>query len=440
MVRKHILEHLADNNILSDKQHGFREGRSCLTNLLEIMENWTEILDMEDGIDVAYLDFRKAFDLVSHKHLLYKMAKYGITGKVLDWVKAFLNDRKQRVIIRGTSSEWFNVTSGVPQGSVLGPILFLIFINDLPLEVVSPLSLFADDSKVFSRIVAEKNIKGRGTVCGREVLQRDLDCIREWADKWKMEFNVGKCKIMHLGKSNPKHTYTMGGVDLEKTTEERDLGVLVDDRLEFDKHIKGVVNRANRMLGMIRIGFSCLDEEIFMNLYPVLVRPLLEYCVQVWSPYKQKYIDLIEDVQKRAVRLIPGLRGLTYEQRLERLKLTKLIDRRFRGDMIQTYKILTHKDDIRRETFFRMRDERGDPELRTGLRIFKEGSRQERRRNVFSQRVVNPWNHEKREVVQAMKTSGFKAKFDREEASRREAREGRDGRLYKLLYRVGNVG
>ena len=108
--------------------------------------------------------------------------------------------------------------------------------------------------------------------------------------------------------------------------------------------------------------------------------------------------------------------------------------------MIQTYKILTHKDDIRRETFFRMRDERGDPELRTGLRIFKGGSRQERRRNVFSQRVVNPWNREKREVVQAMKTSGFKAKFDREEASRREAREGRDGRLYKLLYRVGNVG
>ena len=264
--------------------------------------------------------------------------------------------------------------------------------------------------------------------------------IREWADKWKMEFNVGKCKIMHLGNSNPKHTYTMGGVDLEKTTEERDLGVLVDDRLEFDKHIKGVVNRANRMLGMIRIGFSCLDEEIFMNLYPVLVRPLLEYCVQVWSPYKQKYIDLIEGVQRRAVRLIPGLRGLTYEQRLERLKLTKLIDRRFRGDMIQTYKILTHKDDIKRETFFQMAGERGDPELRRGLKIWKERPKQMRRKNVFSQRVVNPWNHEKREVVQALKTSGFKSRFDREEASRREVREGRGGMLYKLLYRVDNVG
>ena len=145
-------------------------------------------------------------------------------------------------------------------------------------------------------------------------------------------------------------------------------------------------------------------------------------------------------MQRRAVRLIPGLKGLTYEQRLERLKLTKLIDRRFRGDMIQTYKILTHKDDIKRETFFQMAGERGGPELRRGLKIWKERPKQMRRKNVFSQRVVNPWNHEKREVVQALKTSGFKSRFDREEASRREAREGRGERLYKLLYRVDNVG
>ena len=115
------------------------------------MEHWTEIIDEGDGIDVAYLDFRKAFDLVSHKHLIYKMSKYGITNQVLNWVKAFLNQRTQRVVVRGTISDPFNVTSGVPQGSVLGPVLFLIFINDLPLEIISPLSLFADDSNIFSR-------------------------------------------------------------------------------------------------------------------------------------------------------------------------------------------------------------------------------------------------------------------------------------------------
>ena len=159
IVRTHILKHLDTNNILRDEQHGFRERRSCLTNLLEMMEYWTEILNEGDGIDVAYLDFRKAFDLVSHKHLLYKMSKYGITNQTLNWIGAFLHQRSQKVVVRGATSESFAVTSGVPQGSVLGPILFLIFINDLPLEVISPLSLFADDSKVFSRIVSNKNLK-----------------------------------------------------------------------------------------------------------------------------------------------------------------------------------------------------------------------------------------------------------------------------------------
>ena len=118
-------------------------------------------------------------------------------------------------MVRGTISEAFDVTSGVPQGSVLGPILFLLFINDLPLGVVSPLSLFADDSKIFTRIVSEKNKKGTDNVNGNEVLQEYLNKIREWADKWKMEFNVDKCKIMHLGKTNPKHAYTMGGGTLQ---------------------------------------------------------------------------------------------------------------------------------------------------------------------------------------------------------------------------------
>ena len=322
-----------ENDILSDKQHGFREGRSCLSNLLEIMECWTEILDEDDGIDVAYLDFRKAFDLVSHRHLLYKMSKYGIKNQVLQWVSAFLSNRSQRVVVRGTASEPFAVTSGVPQGSVLGPILFLIFINDLPLEVLSPMSLFADDSKVFSRITLGKN-KNENTENESERLQKDLDNIKEWATKWKMEFNVSKCKIMHLGKDNPNNVYTMGGIALTETTEERDLGVLVDDKLIFDKHIREIVNKANRMLGMIRRGFDCLDKEVFMNLYPVLVRPLLEYCVQVWSPYRQDLIDLIEGVQDRATKLVPAVRKENYEKRLELLGLTKLVERRYRGDLI----------------------------------------------------------------------------------------------------------
>ena len=446
IVRKHILQHLDANNILSDKQHGFREGRSCLTNLLELVENWTDILDQDDGIDVAYLDFRKAFDLVSHRHLIHKMSKYGIKGQVLDWVKAFLSDRKQKVVIRGTASESFDVTSGVPQGSVLGPILFLIFINDLPLEVISPVSLFADDTKIFTRIAAEMNQKKLQGEYGSDVLQKDLDNIEEWANKWKMEFNVSKCKIMHLGSSNPGHTYTMGGANLTTTTEEKDLGVIFDDRLEFDKHIRGMVNRANRMLGMIKSGFDCMDKEIFKLVYPVLVRPLLEYCVQVWTPYKQKYIDLIEGVQKRAVKLVPGMkvgmREMTYDEKLVDLKLTRLVERRFRGDMIETYKIVTNKEGVNPGIFFKMNVERGDAELNRGLVIWKpRSSGRARRRYTFSQRVVNPWNRLSKEEVQKIKTSAFKKKFDSKEVHRRAARRNRvaDGTLYKLLYVTDGV-
>ena len=386
------------------------------------MEDWTQIIDEGDGIDVAYLDFRKAFDLVSHKHLLYKMSKYGINHQVLKWVQSFLQQRTQSVVVRGEKSEPLNVTSGVPQGSVLGPILFLIFINDLPLGIVSPVSLFADDSKVFSRIISEKNSlkskKSGNYFKGNEVLQNDLNSIRDWARRWKMEFNVDKCKIMHMGRSNPQHAYSMDGAELTKTVKEKDLGVLVEDNLEFDQHIKGIVGRANRMLGLIKIGFACLDQEVFMNLYPVLVRPLLEYCVQVWSPYKRKHINLIERVQRRATKLVPALRDLPYEERLWRLKLTTLEDRRTRGDMILTYKLISRKEDISPDKFFKMATVRGDPEIARGNKIYRKRSNLNKRKHFFSQRVPIKWNNLSKKEVEASSTSVFKKEYDLAEPSR----------------------
>jgi len=186
-----------------------------------------------------------------------------------------------------------------------------------------------------------------------------------------MEFNVDKCKIMHIGKKNPKNVYTMNGKNLTETTEERDLGVTIDCRLEFDKHIKNIVAKANRTLGMIRIAFNCLNKSMFLNLYKGLVRPLLEYCVQVWSPYKRKYIDLLEGVQRRATRLVPELRRLiydkrikqwrrlSYEERLSELSLPKLEDRRISGDMFETFKVITGKEDVKAEKLFKMAKVKG---------------------------------------------------------------------------------
>ena len=430
-IRDKIVEHLTENNLLSEAQHGFRKGRSCLTNLLESLENWTEILEGGNCIDVAYLDFRKAFDLVSHELLIYKMSKYGIDGKILNWVKNWLQDRTQRVVIRGTASEFFKVTSGVPQGSVLGPILFLIYINDLPTEVISPVSLFADDSKIFSKIVTKAEDMKVTDQNGHEVLQDDLNRIQEWAIKWKMEFNVDKCKIMHIGKNNPKNVYTMSGKNLTETTEEKDLGVTIDCRLEYDKHIKNIVAKANRTLGMIRIAFNCLNKSMFLNLYKGLVRPLLEYCVQVWSPYKKKYIDLLEGVQRRATRLVPELRKLiydkrlkqwrrlSYEERLSELSLPKLEVRRIRGDMIETFKVITGKEDVKAEKLFKMAKVRGARNNTHCKKIESKSNKLGVRRNFFSQRVIRKWNSLTNEEVTAKKTSDFKARYDEKESGRK---------------------
>ena len=317
------------------------------------------------------------------------MSNYGITGQVLDWVKGFLKDRSQRVVIRGTSSEPCSVTSGVPQGSVLGPVLFLIFINDLPLEVLSPLSLFADDSKIFTRIVTSKKFTKWTGFDGQSALQRDLTRVQEWADKWKMEFNVGKCKIMHIGNKNPRKMYEMGGTELQTTSAERDLGVTLDDKLDLGKHIKSIVAKANRMLGLIKISFACLDKSMFLNLYLVFVRPHLEYCVQVWSPYKRKYIKLLEGVQRRATKLVPELRNQEYPERLKRLGLTTLEERRVRGDMIQTYKFLSKKEDIDPAVFFQMAPQR--PRA-NNKKIFRQRSRLNVRKHFYSQRVAPDWN------------------------------------------------
>ena len=325
-------------------------------------------------------------------------------------------------LIRGTASSSQKVTSGVPQGSVLRPVLFLIFINDLPLKVLSPLSLFADDSKIFTRIVDGNKVNNVHANAGSETLQQDLVSVVEWAKKWKMEFNIDKCKIMHIGQNNPKSTYSMDGSNLNETLKEKDLGVLIDFKLDFGSHIKEIECRANRMLGMIRVSFACLNKRMFLNLYMALVRPLLEYCVQVWSPHLRKHINLIEGVQRRATRMVPELRELTYEERLKQLKLTTLEQRRVRGDMIETYKIITRKEKVNPEKNFKMVSDKEGPRARMNT-IFKKRIIKDVRKFSFTQRVTNGWNSLTNEIVNAKKTSEFKSLLDAYTATRALSKE-----------------
>ena len=281
--------------------------------------------------------------------------------------------------------------------------------------MLSKLSLFADDSKLFSSIITNKGVTNPRVIEGNRLLQEDLNKVVEWARKWKMEFNVDKCKVMHLGHNNPRGTYSMGDRQLEATEGEKDLGVFIDNKLDFGKHIRAVVGKANSILGMIRVSFACMNKTMFLNLYLALVRPLLEYCVQVWSPYKKKYIKLLEGVQRRATKLVSQIKDLSYENRLKALGLTRLVDRRVRGDMIETYKIILGKENVERENFFQMATFRGRSHSR---KVYRKYSRLNIRKHWFTQRVVPKWNQLSSSEVEANKTSSFKARYDRRESAR----------------------
>ena len=337
IVQQAVMEHLIDNGLINDNQHGFVPGRSCITQLFVVLDHWTDILDDHGALDAIYLDFAKAFDIVPHERLLLKVENHGIKGNALKWIRDFLSNCQQRVVIIGTHSAWAPVTSGIPQGSVLGPLLFVIFVNDMPDVVKSFLYMFADDAKLFTRVNATDGISQ---------LQDDFNALSNWADTWQLTSNATKCKAMHLGNKNPKTTYSLttsaGVSQLEPTQAEKDLRVMVDDQLTFTCHVEAAVNKANKILGLIRISCSHLDQTSLRHLYTALVRPHLEYGNVAWSPRYLKDSRLLENVQHRATKLVPELRNLPYEERLRMLGLPSLFYRRARGDMIEVYKFL-HK-------------------------------------------------------------------------------------------------
>ena len=229
------------------------------------------------------------------------------------WIRQFLLGRRQSVKVNGTRSGWSTVTSGIPQGSVLGPVLFVIYINDLPESIMSCVRMFADDTKIWSQVGQSDN---------HTRLQEDLDRLVSWSLVWQLRFNADKCKVLHVGPNNPEHQYSMESGDtrsvLLSTEVEKDLGVNMDPSLKFSKHTEIQMNKANRILGLIRRSYELLDGESLKRLYMALVRPHLDYCNSVCFPRLIKDKKLLEGVQRRETKLIPDLSNLPYEERLKK--------------------------------------------------------------------------------------------------------------------------
>ena len=308
-----LLSFLQNFDLIFPTQHGFIPNKSVETAEISFFDYLTNELDTGKTVHVAYLDFSKAFDSVPHKLLLTKLTRFGISGALLSWITDYLSDRSQSVRIFRHLSIPKDVKSGVIQGSVLGPVLFLMFINDLdPCLRNSLVVKYADDVKLATsscRNHEDEKVAIRN-------LQSDLDCIQLWSTQNGIALNPRKCKVMTFGTTSVLDQFLVNGDSLEQVNNFKDLGILVSSPLSFNGHVASICLTANRKLGVIKRSFLSRDPKLILTLYKLLVRPSLEFACVIWCPYRKNNIDLIEKVQKRLCRLFKSLRCLEYRDQL----------------------------------------------------------------------------------------------------------------------------
>jgi len=336
VIRNSIVNFLIENNLMNENQHGFRALRSCLSQLLDHYDILLEIMNKNKNADVIYLDFSKAFDVVDHHILLRKLKRLGITGKVGKWIYQFLSDRTQYVSVNGKASKTAPVISGVPQGSVLGPVLFLIMISDIDKDnIESIVRTFADDTKVIQQISSLEDCK---------VLQQSLNKIYQWANRNNMKFNVTKFNLLRYGPNEDLKINTSyknsEGENIEEEKSVKDLGVQMSDDLTFSEHITNSSSKCRRLVFWIFRTFTTRKKDPILKLYKSLVVPRLDYCSQLWSPHKQVEWKALESVQRTLTSRIAETKDLNYWQRLEELKLYSVQRRYERYSIIYTFKIL----------------------------------------------------------------------------------------------------
>ena len=313
-VYNQLIHHVSSQ--LHHLQFGFLKGKSTTSQLLRVLHDINKSLENRSQVDSVYLDFAKAFDKVSHNLLLVKLQRFGIRGDLLLWFKDYLSGRYQRVTVLGESSHTLPVLSGVPQGSILGPLLFLVFVNDLPdsISTQSSVAMFADDTKCYRPVNKLADCKN---------LQNDLNKLVTWCNDWRMDLNQSKCGVLSITRSRQPiiAEYQLIDTSLKSLTTQKDLGIIISNDLKWNKQVYGTVLKANMMLGFIRRSASDINNiQVRKILYLSLVRSKLGYASQVWAPQTVTNIATMERVQRRATNFIlslPYRSDVLYKDRLQ---------------------------------------------------------------------------------------------------------------------------
>ena len=338
-ILEHIVLHHLNKKLdvfLHHRQHGFRKGMSCETQLCATYHDLAKSMEQNKVTHALILDFKKAFDKVPHSLLLQKLrAIPDLDPSLLNWIQDFLTGRKQRVVLKNQMSSVCDVTSGVPQGSVLGPTLFLVYINDLPDVVTCNVSLYADDTLLYQEVNCyEESVE----------FQKNIDAVQTWSQKWKMPFNASKCHAIAFNKRSQTPAYKLGDADIPWTDKTRYLGITLQQDLKFDQHIAQKTSKATKILGAIKYTLHSAPTKSRLLAYTSLCRPILEYGDTLWDPTSKQTIEVIESVQRKAVRFISTVKGresVTEARNL--LELVPLESRRRNHRMTLLHKILENE-------------------------------------------------------------------------------------------------
>ena len=406
---KSIMAYLETNGLLNPHQFGFRAGRSTMDQLLLVYDSVSKRTDEGEVTDVILFDFSKAFDVVVHELMIEKLISIGIGGTVPRWIVSFLTNRSMRVCVKGNTSQSKPVQSGVPQGSVLGPILFLTYVNSIASNLKSDHKIFADDLKMYTCINPHSDVNGLTS----QAVQDDIGVLHRTALSWGLKINVQKCAVLRFGRRRtnlPDPAYYLDGNLIPTVEKATDLGVTVDTSLRFHSHIQSIAHKAGGLAESLLKSTVCRTPSFMLFLLTTHIRPTLEYCSCVWNTGYVQDLRLLERVQRRWTKHIDGMAALSYGERLKALNLYSVQGRLLRADIIQHWKILNNQSCISPNDLFQ-RAQRGRTRGHC-LKVFCPAISTDTRMRSFAVRCVPLWNSLPVDAVCAPNIAALKRALD----------------------------